>query len=278
MKKTQLTTASVSLISSLLFFACSSENSDIIATPYSEETTSSSSLAYSSSATHATFEQPTSSSTDAISSENENLISSSSFENVSISSAEQPVSSSATGDSQLFSTYLAQFQSQGESITEFDNHVVAINVDAFSASCENAVVSYDENEMIIPFNAISLENIEKCFPQTASHLSNKFTDIENIEFYTAIVQLGASPQGVVLDKFTSDEISIKAISPGGEKCILDSWGPMVLFLIADTDNLVKEENIPIIRKTEKSNTWLCNEKGTPSSIKNGGEWFNDSLL
>jgi len=52
-----------------------------------------------------------------------------------------------------------------------------------------------------------------------------------------------------------------------------------MFLVADSDGLVKDENIPISGKGVRSDIWKCDESGRDiPSVKNFGEWYSDSLL
>ena len=272
MKRHGLYTTAISLISSLMFIACSDGGDSSMNVVPAPTSVSSSSLI--------------SSSSDFVYSEMNNSVSSSSDEDssssveVASSSSENAISSSAGTDQPTFSKYISQFAAPGESSVSFDSHVLAINAGALSLKCEENVISYvGEEELLVPLNAISEENIAECFPKTAPLLSKKFaSEMENMKFYAVIVQLGDNPTFAVLNKFAADEININVVYPGGN-CILDTWGPLVMYLVADTEGFVQEENIPITSEVIRSEIWKCDESGrnTPN-VKSGGEWFSDSLL
>jgi hypothetical protein len=77
------------------------------------------------------------------------------------------------------------------------------------------MVSYDENEMIIPVKPISGEAIAECFPKTAPVLEeNHLTEDGKTKFYAVITSMGESPQVLVLNKFTGEEINIYVVYPG----------------------------------------------------------------
>lgn len=185
-------------------------------------------------------------------------------------------SSSTISDSPTFSKYLAQFVSLGEKSLNFDGHVVAFNAGALSLKCEENMVSYvGEEERLVPLKSISEENIAECFPKTASLLKNKFSP--DVKFYAVVVHTSANPQIAVLDKFTRDEIGYSIVNPKGE-CYLTDDGSLVIFLVADEDGVLENENIPFNVQTAYSESWTCNEKGHVLNSKIGGEWYSDSLL
>ena len=100
----------------------------------------------------------------------------------------------------------------------------------------------------------------------------------NMKFYAVIVEMGENPTFAVLSKFAADEIYINVVHPGGN-CILETWGPQVMYLVADLEGFVQKEDIPITREVIQSEIWKCEDNGrhTPS-VKNFGEWYSDSLL
>ena len=197
---------------------------------------------------------------------------------VSSSSSEEPLSSSPVADSPTFSKYLVQFVSPGENSINFDSHVVAFNAGALSLKCEENMVSYvGEEERLVPFKPISEENIAECFPKTASLLKIKFSP--DVKFYAVFVELGADPLFAVLNKFAADGISFYEVHPGGGNCDMSALVTRTMFLVADSDGLVKDENIPISGKGVRSDIWKCDESGRDiPSVKNFGEWYSDSLL
>lgn len=203
-------------------------------------------------------------------SENGNFVSSSSITNTS--------SSSSTTSLPTLSGFLSQFTTPSEMELEFDNHVMAYN-SSLTPSCEETIVSYDEDERIVPLQAVSNETIEECFPQTAPLLNQIFTSNTEVNFYAFVLEMSATPQFAVLNKFAEDGINIVVVNPGGETCIQNTWGPIVAFLLADVNGSINTENIPITGKEIQSQIWTCDEKGNvPVDIKTTGEWFGDSLL
>ena len=85
---------------------------------------------------------------------------------------------------------------------------------------------------------------------------------------------------VVLNKLTADELSFIEGRPGCEECLLSPWVTETIFLIADTDGVVKDGKIPpFTGELFRSDIWKCEDNGrhTPS-VKNFGEWYSDSLL
>ena len=260
----------VSLITSLMFCACSDDgDSSVNFVPTLTSTSSSSLISSSSDVAYSESDNSVSSST--------NDVSSSSVETAS-SSSESAISSSAGTDQPTFSKYIAQFAEPSDHPISFDSHVLAINAYGFSSKCADVMVRLDVEDDMFFLNSISEENIAECFPKTAPLLKNKFSS--DVKFYTVLVQVGADPLFVVLNKLTNDEISFVEVHPGGDGCILSAWVTETIFLIADTDGVVKDGKIPpFTGELFRSDIWKCEDDGrhTPS-VKNFGEWYSDSLL
>ena len=261
----------VSLITSLMFCACSDDgDSSVNFAPAPTNISSSSLMSPSSDVPYSETDIPVSSSSDEVSSSSVDAASSSS-ENASSSSVET--------DQPTFSKYISQFAAPGESSVSFDSHVLAINAYGFSSKCEESMFSYvGEYELLVPLKSISEENIAECFPKTAPLLKNKFSS--NVKFYAVLFEVGADPLFVILNKLTNDEISFVEVHPGGDGCILSAWVTETIFLIADTDGVVKDGKIPpFTGELFRSEIWKCEDNGrhTPS-VKNFGEWYSDSLL
>ncbi|MBO6076361.1 MAG: hypothetical protein J6P15_04435 [Fibrobacter sp.] len=270
MKRHGLYTTAISLISSLMFIACSDDgDSSVNFVPTLTSTSSSSLISSSSDVAYSENDNPVSSST--------NDVSSSSVETAS-SSSESAISSSAGIDQPTFSKYISQFAAPGESSVSFDSHVLAINAYGFSSKCADVMVRLDVEDDMIFLNSISEENIAECFPKTAPLLKNKFSS--DVKFYTVLVQVGADPLFVILNKLTNDEISFVEVHPGGDGCILSTWVIETIFLIADTDGIIKDGKMPpYTGKLFRSEIWKCEDEGRRiPSVKNLGEWYNDSLL
>ena len=270
MKRHGLYTTAISLISSLMFIACSDDgDSSVNFVPTLTSTSSSSLISSSSDVAYSENDNPVSSST--------NDVSSSSVETAS-SSSESAISSSAGTDQPTFSKYISQFAAPGESSVSFDSHVLAINAYGFSSKCADVMVRLDVEDDMIFLNSISEENIAECFPKTAPLLKNKFSS--DVKFYTVLVQVGADPLFVILNKLTNDEISFVEVHPGGDGCILSTWVIETIFLIADTDGIIKDGKMPpYTGKLFRSEIWKCEDEGRRiPSVKNLGEWYNDSLL
>jgi hypothetical protein len=210
------------------------------------------------------------------------IVSSSFSSNAAHSETNRQVSSSSTEDfleQRKFSNYLSQFVSPGENSINFDSHVVAFNAGGFSNKCEEAVVRYDVDGNVIPLSSFSEELFAECFPKTAPLLSKKFSlEMKTVKFYAVIMDMADDPTFAVLSRFATDEIYFNVVYPGGV-CILATWGPRIIYLVADTEGFVQEEDIPIAGKIVQSEIWKCNESwsGLPN-VKIGGEWYNDSLL
>jgi len=230
---------------------------------------SSSLISLSSDVAYSENDNPVSSST--------NDVSSSSVETAS-SSSESAISSSAGTDQPTFSKYISQFAAPGESSVSFDSHVLAVNAYSISSKCADVMVRLDEEDDMIFLNSISEESIAECFPKTAPLLKNKFSS--DVKFYTVLVQVGADPLFVILNKLTNDEISFVEVHPGGDGCILSTWVIETIFLIADTDGIIKDGKMPpYTGKLFRSDFWKCEDEGRRiPSVKNFGEWFSDSLL
>jgi hypothetical protein len=156
--------------------------------------------------------------------------------------------------------------------------VLAINAYGFSSKCADVMVRLDVEDDMIFLNSISEESIAECFPKTAPLLKNKFSS--DVKFYTVLVQVGADPLFVILNKLTNDEISFVEVHPGGDGCILSTWVIETIFLIADTDGIIKDGKMPpFTGKLFRSEIWKCEDEGRRiPSVKNLGEWYNDSLL
>ena len=210
------------------------------------------------------------------------IVSSSFSSNAAYSETNRQVSSSSTEDfleQRKFSNYLSQFVSPGENSINFDSHVVAFNAGGFSNKCEEAVVRYDVDGNVIPLSSFSEELFAECFPKTAPLLSKQFSlEMKTVKFYAVIMDMADDPTFAVLSRFATDEIYFNVVYPGGV-CILATWGPRIIYLVADTEGFVQEEDIPIAGKIVQSEIWKCNESvsGLPN-VKVGGEWYNDSLL
>lgn len=259
----------VSLITSLMFCACSDDgDSSVNFVPTLMSTSSSSLISSSSDVAYSENDNPVSSST--------NDVSSSSVETAS--SSESAISSSAGTDQPTFSKYISQFAAPGESSVSFDSHVLAVNAYSISSKCADVIVRLDEEDDMIFLNSISEEGIAECFPKTAPLLKNKFSS--NVKFYAVLVEVGADPSFVILNKLTNDEISFVEVHPGGDGCILSAWVTETIFLIADTDGVVKDGKIPpFTGELFRSEIWKCEDEGRRiPSVKNFGEWFSDSLL
>ncbi len=211
------------------------------------------------------------------------IVSSSFSSNAAYSETNRQVSSSSTEDfleQRKFSNYLSQFVSPGENSINFDSHVVAFNAGGFSNKCEEAVVRYDVDGNVIPLSSFSEELFAECFPKTAPLLSKKFSlEMETVKFYAVIMDMADDPTFAVLSRFATDEIYFNVVYPGGV-CILATWGPRIIYLVADTEGFVQEEDIPIAGKIVQSEIWKCNESGSAGlpNVKIGGEWYNESLL
>ena len=260
----------VSLITSLMLCACSDDgDSSVNFVPTLTSTSSSSLISSSSDVAYSENDNPVSSST--------NDVSSSSVETAS-SSSESAISSSAGTDQPTFSKYIAQFAEPSDHPISFDSHVLAINAYGFSSKCADVMVRLDVEDDMIFLNSISEESIAECFPKTAPLLKNKFSS--DVKFYTVLVQVGADPLFVILNKLTNDEISFVEVHPGGDGCILSTWVIETIFLIADTDGIIKDGKMPpYTGKLFRSDIWKCDESGRHiPSVKNLGEWYNDSLL
>lgn len=269
MKQLGLISITASLMASLVFCACSDDsvpNASVVPAP--SDVSSSSLVNSSSDVAYSEADNPVSSSSLAVSSSSIDM---------SSSSSDESLSSSAVADSPTFSKYLAQFVSPGENSLNFDSHVVAFNANGFTSKCEDAVVQLDDEENIILLNSISEENIAECFPKTASLLKNKFSP--DVKFYAIVIELGADPLFAVLNKFTADEIVFYGVHPGGENCVLSASMTRTIFLVADSDEFVKNGNIPVSGQKFHSDIWKCDESGRNiPSVRNFGEWYSDSLL
>lgn len=267
---------SVSLVTALLFCACSDDgDSSVNAT--SLNVSSSSLLESSSEASSAETNKSISSSSEVKSSESGNSVAD---DPVSSSSVDVVSSSSLSADLPTFSKYLAQFAAPGENALDFDSHVIAYNT-YFSINCEDKVVSYNERDEIVLLKSISNEDIAECFPKTTEFLNKKFSSKDNVKFYAATFYTGVTPLAFVLNEFASDSIRVSAVSPtpeSGKACYQESTGPIAMFLVADTDGLVKDENVSIAFKSIKSEIWKCSDGSSPDVVKAYGEWFSDSLL
>lgn len=209
------------------------------------------------------------------------IVSSSFSSNAAYSETNRQVSSSSTEDfleQRKFSNYLSQFVSPGENSINFDSHVLAVNAYSISSKCADVMVRLDEEDDMIFLNSISEESIAECFPKTAPLLKNKFSS--NVKFYAVLVEVGADPLFVILNKLTNDEISFVEVHPGGDGCILSTWVIETIFLIADTDGIIKDGKMPpYTGKLFRSDIWKCDESGRHiPSVKNFGEWYSDSLL
>ena len=260
----------VSLITSLVFCACSDDgDSSVNFAPAPTNVSSSSLTSSSSDDVYSETNNPASSSLDDVSSSSVDAASSSS-ENASSSSVET--------DQPTFSKYIAQFAAPGESSVSFDSHVLAVNAYSISSKCADVMVRLDEEDDMIFLNSISEESIAECFPKTAPLLKNKFSS--NVKFYAVLVEVGADPLFVILNKLTNDEISFVEVHPGGDGCILSTWVIETIFLIADTDGIIKDGKMPpYTGKLFQSDIWKCEDEGRRiPSVKNLGEWYNDSLL
>ena len=262
----------VSLITSLMLCACSDDgDSSVNFAPAPTNVSSSSLMSSSSDVPYSETDIPVSSSSDEVSSSSVDAASSSS-ENASSSSVET--------DQPTFSKYIAQFAELSENAVSFDSHVLAINAyDNVPSKCADVLVRLDDEDDMIFLNSVSEENIAECFPKTAPLLSKKFaSEMGNMKFYAVIVEMGENPTFAVLSKFAADEIYINVVHPGGN-CILETWGPQVMYLVADLEGFVQKEDIPITREVIQSEIWKCEDNGrhTPS-VKNFGEWYSDSLL
>ena len=254
-----------------MFCACSDDgDSSVNFAPAPTNVSSSSLMSSSSDVPYSETDIPVSSSSDEVSSSSVDAAS---------SSSENASSSSVESDQPTFSKYISQFAAPGESSVSFDSHVLAINAYGFSSKCEESMFSYvGEYELLVPLKSISEENIAECFPKTAPLLKNKFSS--NVKFYAVLVEVGADPLFVILNKLTNDEISFVEVHPGGDGCILSTWVTETIFLIADTDGVVKDGKIPpFTGELFRSEIWKCEDNGrhTPS-VKNFGEWYSDSLL
>ena len=261
----------VSLITSLMFIACSDDgDSSVNFAPAPTNVSSSSLMSSSSDVPYSETDIPVSSSSDEVSSSSVDAASSSS-ENASSSSVET--------DQPTFSKYISQFAELSENAVSFDSHVLAINAYDVPSKCADVMARLDEKEDMIFLNSVSEENIAECFPKTAPLLSKKFaSEMGNMKFYAVIVEMGENPTFAVLSKFAADVIYINVVHPGGN-CILETWGPQVMYLVADLEGFVQKEDIPITREVIQSEIWKCEDNGrhTPS-VKNFGEWYSDSLL
>ena len=252
--------------------ACSDDgDSSVNFAPAPTNVSSSSLMSSSSDVPYSETDIPVSSSSDEVSS--------SSVETAS-SSSESASSSSVETDQPTFSKYIAQFAELSENAVSFDSHVLAINAyDNVPSKCADVLVRLDDEDDMIFLNSVSEENIAECFPKTAPLLSKKFaSEMGNMKFYAVIVEMGENPTFAVLSKFAADEIYINVVHPGGN-CILETWGPQVMYLVADLEGFVQKEDIPITREVIQSEIWKCEDNGrhTPS-VKNFGEWYSDSLL
>ena len=270
MKRHGLYTTAISLISSLMFIACSDDgDSSVNFAPAPTNVSSSSLMSSSSDVPYSETDIPVSSSSDEVSSSSVDAASSSS-ENASSSSVET--------DQPTFSKYIAQFAELSENAVSFDSHVLAINAYEVPSKCADVMVRLDEKEDMIFLNSVSEENIAECFPKTALLLKNKFSS--DVKFYIVVVEVGADPLFVILSKLKNDEICFVEVHPGGDDCLLSTWVTETMFLVADVDEIFKEGKIPpFTGELFRSEIWKCEDNGrhTPS-VKNFGEWYNDSLL
>ena len=260
----------VSLITSLVFCACSDDgDSSVNFAPAPTNVSSSSLTSSSSDVVYSETNNPASSSLDDVSSSSVDMASSSS-ENASSSSVET--------EQPTFSKYLSQFAVPSENSVSFDSHVLAINAYDVPSKCADVMARLDEKEDMIFLNSVSEENIAECFPKTALLLKNKFSS--DVKFYIVVVEVGADPLFVVLKKITNSEINFVEVHPGGDDCLLSTWVTETMFLVADADEIFKEGKIPpFTGELFRSEIWKCEDNGrhTPS-VKNFGEWFSDSLL
>lgn len=250
-----ITSALISLITVLFFSACSdNHDSSVSASIGSSNSSSKSPFEYLSSGTTIPEKQDHTSSSD-----------------------QETISSSNTENFSTFSKFLAQFTASSEKSLKFDSHVMAYNTD-LTTSCEQSMISYDENENIIPLKAISNENIAECFPTTFPLLNEKYSSLNSIKFFVVIMYMAESPLILTLNEFLNDKITFYVMYPGSN-CLVNATGPIVMFLIADTENVINKENISITSKQIQSESWICDEKKNfPNDIEPYGEWFSDSLL
>lgn len=261
---------SFALASLIVVGACSDDgDSSVNFAPAPTNVSSSSLMSSSSDVPYSETDIPVSSSSDE---------DSSSSVEVASSSSENAISSSAGTDQPTFSKYISQFAAPGESSVSFDSHVLAVNAYSISSKCEESMFSYvGEYELLVPLKSISEENVADCFPKTAPLIKNKFSS--DVNFYAVLVEVGADPLFVVLNKLTNDEISFVEVHPGGDGCILSTWVIEMIFLIADTDEIIKDGKMPpYTGKLFRSDIWKCDESGSPPNVKNFGEWYSDSLL
>ena len=261
----------VSLITSLMFCACSDDgDSSVNFAPAPTNVSSSSLMSSSSDVPYSETDIPVSSSSDEVSSSSVDAAS---------SSSENASSSSVESDQPTFSKYISQFAELSENAVSFDSHVLAINAyDNVPSKCADVLVRLDDEDDMIFLNSVSEENIAECFPRTAPLLKDKF--LSDVKFYSIVVEVGNNPLFVLLNKLTADEISFIEVQPGGEDCLLSPWVTETIFLIADTDGVVKDGKIPpFTGELFRSDIWKCEDNGrhTPS-VKNFGEWYSDSLL
>lgn len=193
------------------------------------------------------------------------------------SSVNTPSASSTATELPTFSKFLAPFTASVEKGIGFDSHVMAYNA-SLSSKCESAMVSYNEDEELIPIKPIFKENIAECFPLAAPLLNNKFSsEAAEVKFYAFTTYMAESPQILILDKIEEGRISMTVMYPG-ENCVVDATGSMVMFLIVDTDNSITEENISITGTEIHSESWVCDEKHQfINEIDPYGEWINDSI-
>ena len=270
MKQHSLIVATVYLIASSMFCACSDGgDSSVNVVPAPTSVSSSSLLSSSSDVAYSETNIVVSSSSDEVSSSSVEIAS---------SSSENAITSSAVTEQPTFSKYIAQFAEPSDHPLSFDSHVLAINAYGFSSKCADVMVRLDVEDDMIFLNSISEENIAECFPKTAALLKNRFSS--DVKFYTVLVQVGADPLFVILNKLTNDEISFVEVHPGGDGCILSAWVTETIFLIADTDGVVKDGKIPpFTGELFRSEIWKCEDNGRRiPTVKNFGEWYSDSLL
>ena len=180
---------------------------------------------------------------------------SSSDSNDSGSSNASYESSSGSGSVEIKNTlqsYVEQFTSDG-TLLAFDTRTLAYNTD-LPLACEEIIVSYDDDEVVVPVELMNDLSIKTCFP-SAAILVNQIKEADaNCAFYAIVFSTGESPLGAVLTNVSESEFEITLVKGSGENCIYEEFAPNSAFLVEDCSGQVNESAV-LSWKTFISDTW-----------------------